>query len=140
MFYDGFHSQCAGDFAVRLAAHAVGKDKKVQRLHQPKAVFIVRPNLPHVGRAAAHNAHKHSPSRAPGRTHQAGHRHSTLPKPPPARKAVRPTDYSQIDYTTNRIGYTVGPAGVARTHVEGKVKQIAQNAAKTQQKWRWGQA
>src|SRR5882724_3240453 len=124
MFYDGFHRQCAGDFAVGFAAHAVGKDKQVQRLHEPKTVFVVRPNLPHVGRAAAHNAHKHSPSRAPGRTHQTGQPHSTLPKPPPARKAVRPTDYSQIDYTTSGIGYTVGPAGVGGTHVEGKVKQI----------------
>src|SRR5882757_4117431 len=124
MFYDGFHSQCAGDFAVRLAAHAVGKDKQVQRLHQPKAVFIVRPNLPHVGRAAAHNTHKHSPSRAPGRTPQAGHRHSTLPTPPASRKAVRPTNYSQIDYPASGIGYTVGNARVGGTHVEGKVKQI----------------
>src|SRR5882762_10610331 len=64
----------------------------------------IRTNTPRLERPDAHT--------------KPGNPHSTLSKPTQARKAVRPTDYSRIDYTTNGFGYTVGPAAVAPTHPE----------------------
>ena len=99
MLYDSFHGKCAGDFAVCFTAHAVGKDEQVERLHEPEAVFIIRANTAHIGRAATENSHKHTPGWRPGRTHPfRAILESKLTDQGKARKAMRPTDYSRIDY------------------------------------------
>ena len=124
VFFDCFHCKRAGDFAMGFAAHSIGKDKEVQRLHEPEAVFIVRPNAAYVGRAATEHTHKNSLGISGPRAHTMPDSPDlTLADPNRRRKEVRPTDYSRIDYMPVRIGYTVVPAGVAPAAAERKVNQ-----------------
>src|SRR5260370_20481556 len=60
VFHDRFHSHGARDFAVRFAAHAVGKHEEVQRLNDPVAIFVVRTHATHIGHAATYDTHTNS--------------------------------------------------------------------------------
>src|SRR5258708_24572356 len=63
MFHNRFNSHRAGDFAVGLAPHAVGKHEEVQRLNDFVAIFVVRTHATHIGHAATCDSHTNSPCR-----------------------------------------------------------------------------
>src|SRR5215475_962774 len=97
MLDDCFHGERAGDFPMSFATHSVGKHEQVQRLDEPEAVFIVRADAAHIGRATSKNPHKRSLKGKPGHT-RPDNPHLTLADQNVVRKTMRPTDYSSIDY------------------------------------------
>src|SRR5260370_4325113 len=63
MLRDRLYRQCAGDFSVGLAAHAVGQNEELQRRNDAKTVFVVCANATYVAYAATCDLHEHSSSR-----------------------------------------------------------------------------
>jgi hypothetical protein len=57
MLCNGLDGQCAGDFSMGLAAHAIGQDEELQRCDDAKAIFVVRAKATYVAYAAAYDFH-----------------------------------------------------------------------------------
>jgi hypothetical protein len=64
MFHHGFHSQGAGNFAVRFSAHSIRQHVEVQRRDNAKAIFVVRTHATNVSHAATRDLHACSDSLA----------------------------------------------------------------------------
>src|SRR5260370_23729424 len=103
MFDHRFNSHSAGDFAVRLAPHAVGKHEEAQRLNDLVAIFVVCTHATHIGHAATCDSHTHSRCRretTPLPPPVPGNSPPTLAEPQGSRKALNPTDYSLFRHMT----------------------------------------
>src|SRR5271163_2716508 len=60
VFDDGFNGQGTGDFAVRFAAHAVGKNEESHVRDNAVAILVIRAHATHVAYAAASDSHTNS--------------------------------------------------------------------------------